>query len=66
MNGRRERGSVTVYAIAAGTVLGLIAMAIVQATALIGLARSIEGRQPFCPRREPGVRGRSGRLPGGG
>ncbi|MBC7595696.1 MAG: hypothetical protein H7288_17460 [Kineosporiaceae bacterium] len=41
MNGRRERGSVTVYAIAAGTVLGLIAMAIVQATALIGLQHEV-------------------------
>lgn len=41
MKGRRERGSVTVYAIAAGAVLGLIAFAMVQATTLVRLQHEV-------------------------
>ena len=41
MTFRRERGAITVYAIAAGAVLGLIAMAIVQATTLIRLQHEV-------------------------
>lgn len=36
-----ERGSATVYAIAAGTLLGVIALVIVQATALIRLQHEV-------------------------
>jgi len=40
-SGRQERGSVTVYAIAAGILLGFLALVVVQATALIRLQHEV-------------------------